>query len=897
VITSLLRTKLYKPRPARALVQRPLLVQLLEQGADRDLAIVVAPAGFGKTTLVATWAAQTALPVAWLALDEHDNDPARFLTYVVAAIQTLYAEAFPETSAILRGGNMPELAVLTALLINEIDDLPARFTLVLDDYHNIRAQAVHELLDEVLRHPPLQMHLLIASRADPPLALARLRANGRINELRIAQLRFSREETIDFLTGVTGAVPSARAVEVLMQRAEGWIAGIQLAVLSLGTVPDHDAMLRTLERGNDRYVMDYLFEQVLQRQSTEVQEFLLKISILERISAPLARAVVADEDAQLPITLGEIERAGLFLTALDSTGEWFAFHALFRELLRHHLRMWYAPDAVVELHRRAGKWLAQNNLIEEALHHTLAAGDVDGAAQLIIDHFVTWLGREDWRAIDRWLALMPGLAYETHPWLLVVKAHVLHIQSDWNAVNRLLDMVEAWLAAGEDKVGPDERLLLQGYLDMLWAIRWSVAGEAKEAIAVARRALQSLPPEHFYVRGAIQTALILAMHATGDAAGAMALLQDELVHLPRSEAGANYRVRAVFNLLSLQLADGNLVAADQIAQRLLREATEQDARVTQLWAHLALGISAYEANDLPRAAEHFALGVELRRAGHVRGGHECLIWLAFTYQAMGRAQDAQNVVALLADYHRQLGNPQLVAEGIALQVHLAARNGAVPTGIERLVVSPAGPAIWFGWTEIPAIARIYALLVEPSPAALDQALRLVDDLLAIATAYHKPARRAQLLAIKARVHQQRAEREAACAALAAAVTLGEPRGLIRSIADAGPQLRPVLIALEQTTPSPYLARLQAALQPAAGEAANNGAATVQRPSDPPVRLTRREREVLTLLGAYLTDREIADQLVISPLTVRTHIEHIGEKLGVTGRRAIVARALETGMLK
>ena len=417
MMTALLRTKLYIPRPARMVVARQPLVTRLNDGLDRDLTLVVAPVGYGKTTLLAMWAAQTAVPVRWLTLSEQDGDLGVFVGYLLAAIQGHFPDACPQTQSLLESGRTPESDRLATLLINEIDDLPQRFVLVLDDYHLIQASPVHQLLDSILRHPPLQMHLLIASRADPPLALARLRATQRLHELRVSDLRFSPAEAATFLTEAMAQSDQPGAVQILAQRTEGWIAGMQLAVLSLRTVSDQAAMLQHLAQGRNRYIMDYLLEQVLNQQPPPVQEFLLKTSILEQMSPALAQALVGGENEPRggQISLPALERAGSFVSVLDGSGEWYTYHALFRELLRHHLQQRYRVDVINDLHRRASIWFRDAELIDMALRHALAAGDVDLAAQIIVDHFATWLDRENWPAIERWLNLLPATAFATHP--------------------------------------------------------------------------------------------------------------------------------------------------------------------------------------------------------------------------------------------------------------------------------------------------------------------------------------------------------------------------------------------------------------------------------------------------------------------------------------------------
>ncbi len=894
--TTLLRTKLYIPRPARPALMRQPLIERLNDGLERDLTLVVAPVGYGKTTLLAMWAAQAGMPVCWLTLDQQDGDFGVFLAYLLAAIQNRFPGACPQTQSFLESGRLPEIDQLATLLINEIDDLPQRLVLVLDDYHLIQAPPVHQFLGSILRHPPLQLHLLIASRADPPLALTRLRAAQRLHELRVGDLRFSPAEAATFLTQALAQAEQPGAVQFLVQRTEGWIAGMQLAVLSLHTAADQDAMLQHLAQGRNRYIMDYLLEQVLNQQPPAIQEFLLKTSILDQMSPALAQAVVGSEDAphSSQISLPALERAGSFVSALDGSGEWYSYHALFRELLRHHLQQRYSREAINDLHRRASIWFRAAQLIDTALHHALAADDVDLAAQIIIDHFATWLDRENWPTIERWLNLLPADAFTAYPWLLAARASIAQLRADYGAVLPLLEDAEARLAAMPDAVASQGEVVLRSHLDLLWAVHWMMSNQPHQATAAATRAWQALPLTHRYLRGTALQMLTVAMQSGGNAPAALQLVEDELVRTPRGSEGAYSRLRLLLCLMSLHLAEGYMRPGEEIATLLLAEASAANAPISQLWAHLALGSVAYEANDLELATKHFSQGIELRTVGHTRAWHECLIGLALTYQALGRPADARSIANLLSDYHRQSGSIGLAAEAQALQVHLDVLTGV--QSVEHTWQDPniGGTAVLLGWRVNPAVTQVHALLADATPAALHKAAGMIEALLQLAAALHKPARTVEYLALQACCLAQQARRQEAVAALNAAVTIAQPRGLVRSLADAGPGLASVVATLAHTAPSPYLSRLQQALRAPAADAP--AASHAPNATNSTIRLTRREREVLRLLMAYQTDREIAEQLVISPLTVRTHIENLSEKLDVSGRRVIAARAAALNLL-
>jgi LuxR family maltose regulon positive regulatory protein len=737
------------------------------------------------------------------------------------------------------------------------------------------------------------MHLLIASRADPPLALARLRASQRLAELRIRDLRFSPAEAEAFLVQAVAMTASDQAVALLLKRTEGWIAGLQLAALSLRTA-DRTAVLEHLAHGSDRYIMDYLFEQVLNRQPSMVQEFLLKTSILDQMSPALAQAVLGAGamPAGEQVSLAALEGAGVFVSALDNRGEWYSYHALFRELLRHHLQQHCNKTEIHDLHRRASAWFRNAGLIDEALHHALASGDVDLAATLIIDHFSTWLDRENWPAIERWLSLLPAAAFAAHPWLLVASAHIAQLRSDYGAVLPLLEEAEARLVAAPHPAATPGEAVLRAYLDLLWSIQWLLSGQTPKAIASARQALHALPPTHRYVRGTALTLLTAALQVSGAATEAIQLVQNELARTPRTAADDYSHLRLLMCLMSLHLAESNLVAGAEIGAMLIEESLAFHAPITQLWAHLGLGAAAYEGNDLPRALRHFAQGAELRLVGHMRAGHECLVGLAITYQALGRNAEARGVVNTLTEYHRQSGNLVLAGEGRDLELRLDLLAGTLPAGALAGDTPPARPAVLLGWRIIPAVTRVYALLADGTLAALAEARSILDELIQLAIGLHKPARQVEFLALKALLLAQQQAHPEAMTVLKEVVAIGAPRGLIRSVIDAGAPLTPLLLALAKTSPSPYLEQLATAIQSSTA----NGASAPPAPAGARIRLTRREHEVLALLATYRTDREIAEQLVISPLTVRTHIEHLSEKLEVSGRRAIIARAAEMNLL-
>ena len=378
--TLILATKLFIPPPQPKVVLRPRLIERLNEGLRRRLTLISAPAGFGKTTLLSGWLAGCGQPAAWLSLDEGDNDPTRFLAYLVAALQTIAADIGEGVLGALQSPQPPPTGSTLTNLLNEIAAVEDDFVLVLDDYHVVDARAVDDTLAFLLEHLPPQMHLIIATREDPQLPLARLRAKGQLTEVRAADLRFTPSEAAEFLKGVMGLDLSEEDIAALETRTEGWIAGLQLAALSMRGREDVSGFIRAFA-GDNRYIVDYLVEEVLQYQPERIRSFLLQTSILDRLSGPLCDTVTGQEE-EGNVLLETLERGNFFVVPLDDKRHWYRYHHLFAEILYAHL-MAEQPDLVATLHRRASEWYEQNGSAAEAIRHALAAGDFERAADLI----------------------------------------------------------------------------------------------------------------------------------------------------------------------------------------------------------------------------------------------------------------------------------------------------------------------------------------------------------------------------------------------------------------------------------------------------------------------------------------------------------------------------------
>ncbi|MGD1993579.1 MAG: hypothetical protein PVI59_10325, partial [Anaerolineae bacterium] len=509
--TPLLKTKLHIPptRPER--VSRPHLIDRLNTGRHRKLTIISAPAGFGKTTLLSDWINQLDSPAAWISLDESDNDPTHFWAYFVAALKGIQVDVEDVSQVMFQSPRLPPVESTLTPLVNQLDMVSRPFVLVLDDYHVIETPAVHEGLAFLLKHLPPQMHMVIATRVDPPLPIARLRGRAQLTALYQADLRFTSEEATDFLNQVMGLDLSAENVTALEQRTEGWIAGLQMAAISMRGHDNAASFVRAFT-GSNRYILDYLSEEVLRQQRQYVQTFLLQSAVLDRLSGPLCDAVIGTADPaaiDAQSVLEYLERANLFIVPLDDERRWYRYHHLFAGLLRRRLQR-ETPHLVPKLHHRASVWYEENGLMAEAVGHALSAGDYERTADLIERAGWATFTRGEMTTILGWISALPERLIRSRPKLSVLNAWAM-------AKSGHLEDVEACLADIDPHQLPGEVAAVRAYVA-------GVHGDLSRAVELARHALDHLPEENLLLRAIVAQNLGVAYHWSGDSAAAVRTL-------------------------------------------------------------------------------------------------------------------------------------------------------------------------------------------------------------------------------------------------------------------------------------------------------------------------------------------------------------------------------------
>ena len=795
----LLRTKFHRPRVLADLIDRPSLKERLDSGWDRSLILVAAPAGFGKSTLLSAWLEECDYPNAWLSLDEHDNDLGVFLAYFLAAVRTIFPNALAATQGLLSGVSLPPLTVIVRSLLNELDDLERDLVLVLDDYHIISEQPVHDLLSALLQHPLHRLHLVIATRQDPPIPLRLLRARAQITEIRGHDLRFSEPEIAQFMAQTLGAPLTDEAVAVLAEKTEGWAVGLRLATLTLRYSGEIDGQIARLHAEN-RFVMDYLINEVQSHIPPAIQSFLLKTAILDQLCGPLCLEVIGpdDPDCQPQACLEWLEQSGMFTTALDTQGQWYRYHHLFQGLLRTRLLQQSSADEISALHLRASVWFAANGFIEEALQHALAGQDTAAAVRLVALHRHALLNTEQRPRLERWLHMFPGQTLAHHPDLLLARAWIAELgRADTRTV---LDLVEQAQALVDQMAGePEHARHLQGEIDTLRSIEKSFAADDPQGvIALATRALETLPQVWYLARVEAWLELALGYQMSGQLDRAYAILAAAQREDSTDIAGPRARLWGSSCFIHWMAAD--LPGLLESARRTVSAGQATDHQIESLgWGHYFLAVGYYHRNDLAAAELHANAVQEQRHACHRIPVVQSAIVLAAIHQARGRPDEAHLALDRINEYLVEMCSEALQPLVQAFAAELAAMQGDLDTaGRWAKTIGPHLPLAAMGFFYAPQLTLPKILLAQDTPASRQQAAEALSRLYDFVTATHNTRFTIEVLALQALLQDAQGDERAALALLAQAVSLAEPGGFIRLFADLGPRMAGLLIRLRRT---------------------------------------------------------------------------------------------------
>jgi LuxR family maltose regulon positive regulatory protein len=894
----LLETKLYVPRLRPDVVARPRLSERLRRGAESRLTLISAPAGFGKTTLLTEWLASTPKrAVAWLSLDQQDSRPATFWTYLITALQAVVPGIGASALPLLQATDAPIEPVLT-IVINELGAVPHDVTLVLDDYHVIESADIEDGMIFLLEHLPSQVHVVIATRADPRLPLARLRARGELVEIRAADLRFSHEEAATYLNTVVGLDLTTANIELLGERTEGWIAALQLAGLSMQGRADVGGFIAGFA-GNDRYIVDYLVDEVLQRQPDHVRTFLLSTSVLERLNGALCDAVTERHDSKAMLEI--LEHGNLFVVPLDDVREWYRYHRLFADVLQAHL-LESRPDDIAALHVRASAWYQQNGDISEAIRHAMAARDFDRAADLVELAIPVMRRARQEAALNAWIKALPADVISVRPVLSVGLAGALLASGEFDEVEARLQDAEQWLPANgvgsvdrasEMVVANEEEFeRLPAAIQLYRAAHALAHGDVPATVRHAQQAFDLSPGDDHLPRAAAAGMLGIAYWITGDL---------EAGHQAWAECVAGlYRAGHVADTFgcSLGLADirrvqGRLGDAMRTYEQALEIAAAHGGPTLRGTADMYVGMSEIcrERNDLPAAAQHLQQSKEL-------GEHLGLPQNAYRWRvAMARLREAEGDLSGALDL---LNDAERVYKG-----DFFPNVRPVPAVRARLWVTQGSLAEALAWAreqglsadddlsymrEFEHVTLARVLLAQHTKARDEDALRsatgLLQRLLEAAEVGGRTGTVIEILVLQALAAGGVSE---ALVPLERALTLAEPQGYVRIFVDEGAPMASLLkAAAKEGIARTYVRRLLGSFT-----TTDTDPRADQGLIDP---LSERELEVLRLLATELNGPEIARTLVVSLNTVRTHTKNIYTKLDVNDRRAAIRRATELHLL-
>ena len=901
----LLETKLHVPRAPAARIARARLCERFAHGDEAALTVVSAPAGFGKTTAVTEWL--DAIPSgsrrrAWLSLDDRDNDVVTFWTYVVAALRTALGDGFGVASSTMLTTSQAPVDVVIATLLNELLGIDSDLVLVLDDYHVITAVAIHESVSMLLERLPPRVRVVIASRVDPPLPLGRLRVQGKLLEVRAGDLRFTVDEAASYLEQASGATLSTGEVTALAERTEGWAAALQLAALSMRGRDDVSSFIAGFA-GDDRYIVDYLAEEVLDRQTEDDRRFLLQTSILERLDGPACDAVT--DRAGGRATLERLERANLFLVPLDDRRNWYRYHHLFADVLRAHLLDEH-PDDVAELHLRASTWHTSSGDPAEGIRHALAAADVELAADLAEAAVPAWRRDRKEATIRHWLLLLPDHVVRKRPVLTIDLVGALasvgelgaHLEERLDDAERLIDLAAGASAGEEDVVvvRTDQIPSLPAAIEMYRAAIALIRGDLDGTQAHGRRALDTAPGDDHLVRAAAGALVGLAAWARGDVEAACVGYSESIDGLRR--AGHHSDVLGCsITLADLRLAQGRVHEAMRIYAEGLELGTGSGSAPLRGTADMHVGLADLhrERGELEAARLHLARSAELGpHNGLPQHPYRSRLCAARLCAADG---DLDAALVLLDEAERVYTTDfsPSVRPIPAIRAGLLADHGRVAEALEwvRLRGLAADDELdYLGEFEHLILARVLLAeaRVDGSARSADDALDLLRRLVVAAESGGRDGDLLQVLVVLALAEEARGRRSDAVDNLERAVVRAEPEGYRRLFLDEGPRLRPLLEAVASRGRSvTYVGALL--------ESSNARPASRRAPQALVDPLSERELDVLRFLNSELTGPEIARELTVSLHTVRSHTKSIYSKLAVTNRRAAVRRAAELALLQ
>ncbi len=873
------------------LVARPRLTGILSNALGKGFTLISAPAGYGKTTLVSCWLRETDIPCTWLSLEESDNDPIRFLQYLLSALQIVVPGIRVDLLEMVDGIQPASFQALINLLINEIVRQAGRFVLVMDDFHLIQDQLILDIMAVLLDHiPAQQMHLVLITRTDPPLPLSRMRVRNQLVEIRADQLRFTPDEITEFVNGVMGFNLSDEEISAMYARTEGWIAGLQLAGLSMQDCKDIPGFITTFS-GSHHYIVDYLAEEVLKRQDETIRAFLLQTSILSRMCASLCETLVDIRPAEQPVDgqnmLEILQKKNLFIIPLDEERRWYRYHHLFADALNRRLEYQY-PELLPKLYRRASEWYEKNGLIGEAIQHSLSAGDRERVAQLVEQNGCYLLMSGEVITLLKWMEAVEAY-FQARPWLVIQKGWALTLAGRMEPAEQVFHTAEQLATAQPSS--PDASSMI-GTISAGRAYWADIQGNISEAARHAQLALDLLPdtdPLSQSMRSVATGALAKTIFVSGELDRARQIY-DQAVEIGRAANNYEMIINTNADIGEILLAQGRLGQAERLYLDTLPMTLRADGQRLPISAQFYSGLGKvyYEWNHLQQATYYIQQCREFSlQWGIVEQQAITTILQARVEQAGGKVEQARD----LMESTERLCRENCLYPWNAIQIEAAMdrfwlSQGSVERVSRRVEASGIQPADEIAYRYEPRYLTLLRLLIARGDYASSCAL--AHRMLQKAKADHRILRVVELLVLQSLAYQGKKDIEAAVSTLALAVSIAQPEGYKRIFLDEGERVVKLLYLVKSNQDmTGYANELLEAFGPVIGPAPVPAQLLIEP-------LSGREIEVLKLIEAGLSNQEIASRLFISITTVKRHISNIYAKLDVNTRTQAVVRGKELG---
>ncbi|MDD2319313.1 MAG: LuxR C-terminal-related transcriptional regulator [Geobacteraceae bacterium] len=898
------RTKLNRPLSGRNLIQRSRLITLLDEGLQKRVTLMSAPAGFGKTTLTGQWLASRKELSAWLNLDQDDNNLEIFIRSLIAAVRPVVPKFGLNIERFLSMPKLPPPDYLTNAIVAEFATVGSSVIIVLDDYQFIFAHQVHNAIVTILKNLPENIHMAILTRMDPPWPLGLWRARSWIYEVRAADLRFSREETLAFFKHYSAHHLQTKIIDLLQERTEGWAAGLQLAQLSLAESQHPEQTAKNFS-GSDRLIVDFLMDEVVNKSSPDILKFLSATALFDRFSAPLCDYMLAHElgerDSQEIIY--SIERNNLFLIPLDKERLWYRYHHLFQNLLQNHHKTKLPQTHRTELFRLAAQWFMDRNLIEESIRYFILAEDIDAAANVLETQIHSVIEKDfSRRTLLRLLSFFPESAKCNQPALLVAHAYWKIFQWDIANLNQLLDEAAELLKSPECRIPTERRESLHGDIELLRGFSLFWQGDDEQALRFLTKARRSVPKEHEYAYFMIIMYTAGCLTIRGCCLKALNLL-DKYFSKDCSN-GCRNAGQLLMARLAIHLYSGDLDAVRSTAKQMLR--LSETIHIPDYWLAYApyfLGCVAYEQGQLESAAEYFSSVEPLRYCVSTRLYHDALLGSALVNQAKGETDRAWEYASFARVFALETGDSFSYTCSGSFDTRLSMLSGkklAAPLENGSVIDSNRF------WIEIPSLTKAAYSLRMAAPDDCNKVLQTITDGLRRAEKHHNRPQAIRFLTLKALAHDKSGCREEALQTLVEALNLAETHGFLRTFVDHGSSMADLLGAMKEKHPdNPYLSRLLDAFGTHGniGETSGETLGELRQPeietrsnSSITDELSNRELSVLLLLEKRLSNKEIAHHLFISPETVKKHTANLCRKLSAKGRRQAVEEARKNGLI-